>query len=717
MSAFIAGASILVLAAAFWAYHNTIPSISGRLRVALTVARSAVLLFLIILVLDPRCVRNDEIIEKPVVVSLIDKSTSMNLTSGRWNEEMRMSRFKLARELSQRLKQEVETRGGEIREFSFADDLYGSLGDSAQIDGQGTNIRRSLLSAAGKLEGRNLRAIVLFSDGIETGSPIKRTDLPDVPVFSIGLGDTDEPEDVRIKSVDYNSIVRIPSRARLRAVIEGKGKRSKRAILKLKEGRNVLFEDNILIDPAGGEIARDIMIDVPEPGRRRMVLTVDIDENDTEPENNRRDIVIDAVKSDVKILIIDMFPGWDLHFITDLLRDQKTYSFDLIRGRGLALREPEEKRSASLETILKDYDALILLSFDDKILDKKAAESVIDFVEKDGKGLMVFPGRHSLFDRSDLWREMQEILPLRLGAGARFNFSYTAVVPGRQTSPDFIISGMIPILSQVQWQERAPLLGYYAPITALEKSQVLLEVKNTGVPALAYKNAGRGRTAVLAAGPIWRWRFLTDGSGVYETLMLKMLDIISRGESAGRFSLVFKKNVFQTGEKIDISAEVFDDKMLPVAGVPVSVEVSRYGRNGEELPLEEISLKRERERTSAFKASLPSLAPGVYKIRGKALLAGGELLSTPAEITVSEISVEFRSTAQDMENLAAIAAATGGAYADASGMREVTGELPLYERRSTVQSELRYRTSAAIFVLVLLLLSIEWIARKRAGMI
>ena len=140
------------------------------------------------------------------------------------------------------------------------------------------------------------------------------------------------------------------------------------------------------------------------------------------------------------------------------------------------------------------------------------------------------------------------------------------------------------------------------------------------------------------------------------------------------------------------------------------------GGNGE-VPLDIYSMRREGSDNPRFRVSLPPLPAGRYRLRGEADLPGRTIVSQPIDVSVSEVSVEFQRVDQDRNNLASIARKSGGMYVDAANAERLHARISLEPRVTDVTSEMSLRTSVIVFVAILVLLSIEWIIRKRVGMI
>lgn len=709
--------AIILVAVAYLAYDRTTPRVLGRRRWVLTALRTAAFLCLILIFFDPRCVRTVDQQEQAKVIVLVDRSTSMGLPSGAWDDPDTPTRFDSATNLSGALGSSVIDAGGELETVYFANGLSKASVDSVGPDGQGTDIVRSLQDVLWRHEGEHIAAIVLFSDGVETEERLVRPPLPGIPVFTVGFGDTTPPEDVRIKDVDYSSVVRVPSRSSIRATVSYTGSREKRAVLELTERGRVIFEQELTLSPAKNEITQEIPVNYRETGRREFTLSVDVDGYDAEKDNNSRDIVVEAKKAKAKILIVDLKPQWELHFLTDLLRRDQGYDFEVFSLPERQTTTVDKiKDPESFVSSLGECDAVILASVDESFFTGEIVGGLKRFVRERGGGLLVLPGNESLFERPRAWSRLGDILPIRGTPPFRWDLQYTSVLPGAQSASNPITTHLLPLLSQTDWQERSPLLGYYAGLSPTNVGEVLLNVKGRGVPAITYQTLGKGRVAVVSAGPLWRWKFLSDNNSVYDEIMSRMMDVLSRGEETDRFVVSVKKNVFDAGERPVVFAELFNEKMQPVTNAPVSLEVSRIDNGGEETPLEQLSMRRDAAENTRFTAVVPPLPPGRYLVRGQADLPDRTITSKAHEIQISKTSVEYRRVHQDRAALLGIALRTGGRYAP-STVDDLVRYIDLEPRQTQSMSEVTLRTSLLLFLLILVLLSAEWIIRKRSGMI
>ncbi len=705
-----------LVAVAWFAYWRTTPDLPRSTRIRLALIRGGAFVVLAMLLLDPRSIRRGEREEPARVVVLVDRSASMSLPASGWTGGE--TRFDAAGRTSASLARALEDGGAEVETVFFSDGAQFEEADSVRPDGQGTHLVRALEDVARRFEGEHLSAVVAFGYGIETEASLVRRAPPSLPTWTVGFGDTLAPNDVRVAAVDYSPIVRAPSRAIVEATIASTGPTVKRVRIRLSEGSRTVFQSDTTLAPGIAESAVRIPVRVTEPGRRELVLSIESPGTDQRADNNRRDIVIEVEKARAKILIVDLTPAWELAFMTALVARDPAYECELfVTSRRTAAPVGRVKRPEEFVPALAEADAVVLASVSDEFLSAATVDAIRRFVTEKGGGLLVLPGPSSLFETSSAWARLADILPVRGNAPMSFTLQYTSLGPGAQAASNPATADLIPLFSQVEWQERAPLLGFYGGITPTAATEVLLGVRGRSLPALAYATAGKGRVATVAAGPLWRWKFVAESNGVYDELVARLFDVLTRGEESGRFVLTSKKNVFDAGERPELYAEIFNEKLQPVSGGAVRVEIARVDSSDAETPLEQTPMQRESADSPRLSAELGVLPAGRYVARGSADLPGKSIQSKPLEFRVSTTSVEFQRTPQDRDALVRIARRSGGDYVAPDQAAALVDRLSLEARRVPTVSESVLRASAPLFLILLALLAGEWLLRKRAGMI
>jgi hypothetical protein len=128
-------------------------------------------------------------------------------------------------------------------------------------------------------------------------------------------------------------------------------------------------------------------------------------------------------------------------------------------------------------------------------------------------------------------------------------------------------------------------------------------------------------------------------------------------------------------------------------------------------------MQREGSDNPRFKSTLSPLPPGKYRLKAEAELPDRTITSKALDLSVSEVSVEFRRVAQDRGNLQRLAGQSGGRYVDPEKIDEMAAHIPLKDKIVASTAEISFRMSGWVFTAILLLLGLEWTIRKRYGMI
>ena len=133
--------AVILLAVAYMAYERTTPRVGGRLRLILTSMRVASFMCLVLVFLDPRCVRTVEQEEKAKVLALVDRSASMALPVGAWGEAKPRARFDAARGLLREFSDRFAQAGGEVETVYFSNGVSPAPGrgdSSPRPEGSGS---------------------------------------------------------------------------------------------------------------------------------------------------------------------------------------------------------------------------------------------------------------------------------------------------------------------------------------------------------------------------------------------------------------------------------------------------------------------------------------------------------------------------------------------------------------------------------------------------
>jgi len=257
--------------------------------------------------------------------------------------------------------------------------------------------------------------------------------------------------------------------------------------------------------------------------------------------------------------------------------------------------------------------------------------------------------------------------------------------------------------------------------SAKPAAQVLLTDEDKR-PVMAVQSAGQGRTAALAIDATWRWAMQTDEGAVLHRRFWRQLVLWLAGKPVRvhvasdrpRYDLA---QVRSGGRGVRVDAHVFDGAAAP--GAPIhTVVVTMIDPDGKEA---NVVMQPDEGRWvgRTFVART-----GNYALRMKAAQAGKVIGEAESRFVVEDIDRELREPLANPEllrNLAAETAAVGGRFVELKDLGGILDGLNKDVSRQ-VRTQRRHVDVTIVagpiwLAAVVALLTLEWIIRKRAGLV
>jgi hypothetical protein len=235
--------------------------------------------------------------------------------------------------------------------------------------------------------------------------------------------------------------------------------------------------------------------------------------------------------------------------------------------------------------------------------------------------------------------------------------------------------------------------------------------KQGKMPLLVTQNYGRGRVAVLATSGTWRWQMQQELSDRTHELFWQQL-LRWTAESPGQVISSTPKPLLEDDNRVQLQANVRDAKYLPVSDAHVQAGIS-----GPEGLAETVELAPD------------PLHPGSYAATWSAPKAGGYMATVTAgrgseelgrDVTIFRredgVAEHFR-LEQNRELLQKLSSETGGRYYRPDDWERLSEEISYSEAGITVRETRDLWNMPAVFLLLLVLRSSEWLLRRKWGMV
>jgi len=608
--------------------------------------------------------------------------------------------------------------------------------DEIEPDGEGTDLYTAAKDAVAEMSGDEIGGIVLLTDGVDTsGNTPERLAGLQAPVYAVGvgsvLGSQENFRDILIESVDAKREVTVRIAAPITISVEAIGYAERVVPVVLKENDMEIARERLVLDNAKG-VQKVTLNYVPQrKGDFELTVSVPPDPGERVTENNTSTIPVFVGDAKIRVLYIEgtVRPEFgDLN--TVLQHDPNVEIISFVRlGPGYFL-----KRGAisdiELDAPPKNYEdlvpfrALLIGSIERSFFSDAMMEGILRFVSEGG-GLMMIGGEHSFGPGGYGETPIEEALPVVCGgvdAGQeREPFNLTLTEAGKRHPIFAGIAGFFEPGGQGGATVPA-LLG----CTRVERAKPAADIlavhpgrSNEAGPliAVAAGRFGSGRVVAATIDSTRLWYVPLRGMGRespyvrYWGQAMRWLageDETPRDAGPG-VAAYSDRHFYEPGEEPILRAFVTDPEGQATDKADVKATIVRKGETGGTTA----HLPFVPETRNEYEAHLGTLDPGRYAVKVEASLAGASLGEAEFAFFVGEPTREFEKLDLDAEHLAKIAADTGGLYLPIISFNQLPAVLRARSEKQVEQREIFLWNTPGLFVAFLLLISGEWILRKR----
>ncbi|MEL6611604.1 MAG: hypothetical protein AAFQ53_05890, partial [Bacteroidota bacterium] len=377
-------------------------------------------------------------------------------------------------------------------------------------------------------------------------------------------------------------------------------------------------------------------------------------------------------------------------------------------------RGPGQYYEGALPTNLSAFDLLVLAGYPSRAASGADAQRLAD-AARDGLSTLFILGSQT--DVQQLGQRFGDILPVTPAQVRRTSAEVGAVVtPAGSEHP--ILDGLGVEADRVR---ALPPLQVSETRWALQPgARTLLAVRRGGqtlsAPLLAVRQQGPIRSAALLGSGLWRWRTLPPDLDALSPVLGGLASGLVRWTTAVRdrrtVRLRADRSLFDARERVTLSGEVYTETLEPVDDAEVALTIR--GARTAEIPMRPVGNGR-------YVADAGALPPGAYTAEAVASSGGAGLGSDRAAFGVGEVSVEFREPGADVALMQLLAERSGGETVPLDSLdawlRELRTSGGLAERPVERVEETPLLELPWLLALCVGLLTIEWVSRKRIGMV
>jgi hypothetical protein len=708
---------LLLISATFtlFTYYRTNPPINRGKKTFLIGLRTLALSLLIFSLFEPVLTGIRSKIIAPKIAVLYDNSLSMKLEDAGGE---RINKYKSAvnnSKLNDYDKDNIIYRKfGEtskiVKNFSF---------DSLNFNDNLTDLSTALNSLFSSKQDENVKAIVLFTDGaFNTGTnPLYSAEELSLPIFTVGIGDSTEPKDISVQSLILNEVAYIDNPVPINVNIKANGYNGEELSVSIFDNNKLLENKKLKLESDFYEGTIYFTYLPKEAGNRKITVKIDDKKGEITLRNNSISEFIKVLKNKRIISIFGGAPNADLSFVKQHLNTMKGVEVkEFVQSSGSSFyKMPTENEINSTELFI--LIGFPVVSTPEGILDKISKELSL------GKPVLLITSLNTDFTKL---RKLEEYLPFNTASSRPMEFSITSDFNVKAVSSPLIrINGTDDDIEK--WKNLPPVFRTETFVRPKPESEIIATFKVNNVPLnepfIISRNMNTRKSVAVIGYGLFRWKLLGYGSELskgntepfdgFTTFLDNSLRWLSVSDLSKRVTIATTKKNYSKGEKIEFTAQVYDGSYLPVDNAMVNVSVSG---NNESRNLNLVSTGNGR-----YYSSLDGLPSGDYAFSGDVVRNSQKIGSDDGRFSIGNVDSEHRNLRMQSGLLRAMSESSGGKFYNYDDVSNIINDIKSLQnfkpKPLTLRNDFALWNYAWVLIIALLLFALEWVIRKRAGMI
>ena len=677
---------IIAIALSFFLYRNdkylteTKPSIKWLLFFFRFISLFSIGFFLI----KPLITNTKKDTFKPQLLILQDNSESIKLNK---DSSYYLNKFI---EKHKEFKELLEANNIQSISYGFSDSI--NQESSFLFNKKITNISSSLSQAIDLNIENNIAGILLLSDGIynKGRNPYYLSKNIQIPIYTVGLGDTSIISDLKISQIKYNKISFSNQNIPFIIDIEASNAKNLTSQLSISEKGKTLFEEKISINkPSYYQSLSNVLSELPV-GIHALDFELSELENEYNTKNNKQRIYINIIDTKQKILILYSAAHPDISAIKFVLNKQANF-------------QTESYNIRDFKGLVSDYNLIILHQIPDK---RNPSSDLLKEISKNKVPTLSIINPETTLKQFK-FLDANIALARTLKKNEWVQMSINSNFPLFKISEDLreFLEHCPPLLSPI-----------HKSINRGENSILSYQkIKNiaTQKPAVIFTEKDNTKYGFILGEGLWKWKLYNyqthQNFNQFSQFISKTINYLSIKKPKESF-MVDIKSQFNEYESVIVNAQLYNATLEKLSDKEVII---KYNKITEREFTHTLNYEN-----SNYTANLGILAAGEYEyelttnINDKNISKKGTFVIVPSVL-------EYQQLRADHELLKDISRNTNAYFFTKDNWFNVIDSIkqnPKFKTKvfssKSLSDLINYRW---IFVFIIILLSIEWFIRKYYG--
>ncbi|MHC1707519.1 MAG: hypothetical protein AB9842_08365 [Bacteroidales bacterium] len=621
--------------------------------------------------------------EKPIIIFAQDQSESVtvNKDSSFYKKEYPEKVKELFSSLDNKF---------QVRQYSFGEKV--SEEADYTFTQKTTDISSLIEDIRTRYANRNVGALVISSDGLYNKgiNPVYSAEKFPFPIYTVALGDTTLQKDLLISKINYNRTAFLGNKFPLEILVKAGKSLGSAAILEVKKNNNVLFSKNIRINSERFTETVNFTLDAKETGVQHYTIGISRLEQEISYDNNTQDIFITVLEGKEKVLLLSSGAHPDVAALKDGIESNSNYQVTVA-----LVNEYSDP--------VKPFNLIILNQLPSPGTN---IQPIINQANEAGIPLLYIIGNNTSLQSFNSLKTGLVIQQDKTGfteSQAALNNDFVLFSLSDETRK-FIAD--LPPLS-------CPFGSYKLQTSTSSFVDQKIGSLITDRPLILFGQEPSRKYGVITGEGIWRWRLSNyaqkNNHEAFNELITKMVQFLSVRMNREPFQVKCNHQFFEN-EPITITAELYNPSFELITEPEIDIVIT-----DEENKTYPFTFSRN---SNAYQLTAGLFPAGVYKYAAKTKV-GNKIYTAAGEFTVIPVRLETVNTTADHNVLYNLASLHDGKMINVKNLQELAVLLNKREDLKTISYTQKRFTEwiniPLVFLLILILLSIEWFIRKRSG--
>jgi len=449
-------------------------------------------------------------------------------------------------------------------------------------------------------------------------------------------------------------------------------------------------------------------------------VSVSAVQGDSEPGNNTAGLRVRALTQKRKILILDGRSRWETRYLRNMFERDEQWQVNTVIA-GTTPGEPgfprgdKDGQFPNDPVLLLPYDLIIFGEVPKAVFKDEELTLLRDFVGNRGGAIVFIDGARQRF-KEYAGTPLASLFPVEWkGSPVREpNMKLNLTEHAATMAPFSLSSDKSQNLET--WGNLRPI-HWVSGATPLPGAETLVEATAGGkkLPAVVTRSFGAGKVLYQAFDDSWRWRYeVADKYHVqYWNQIANWMAELPFAVRDKLISLDAGALTYRPGDSADLRVRLRDGQGRPVTNATVDAVLYREGQR-----VATIRLSPDENAGGLFRGRTAGLEPGSYEVavESAAIAERDSKARTTFKVEPLETG-EMTQLSLNEELLRQMSAVAGGEYLREENIDRLVDLLGPVSQGRVIESDTVLWQSYWWFLPIVLLLTIEWIVRKRVGML